>query len=139
MIKNLIAISCIALSANANANCAATATNATGAVNFGNWHYDTKYKIAINNASGVEQTYEVCREGHAQFYDHTVHFSSTACDHYTIKNGEGLQKDLTLQVNTNFDKLKPHDRGVGLDAIIRIRGECNCDAHEHKVVPLIQG
>lgn len=136
MKKLLLLLTILLVSTNSFANCGATARSNTGAVRFGNFNYNAEFKISINNPTDVDQVYEVCREGHAQYRDHSQHFYAATCENYTIKAHEGLAKDLVTRVDTNFNRLKPHDRGVWLDAVIHIRGECSTDANEHKVVEL---
>lgn len=135
MYKKLAAIIILLASTNSFADCGATAKSNTEWIMHGHFHYWGVYNISINNTTDTDQTYEVCREAHAQFVDHTYHFSAASCEHFTIKAHEGLAQQLGTKLDTLFPTAGPTP-GVHLDAIIHIRGVCNADGYEHKVVPL---
>lgn len=134
--KKLLLLFILLISTNSFANCAATARANTGAVRFGDFQFDGVYAVSINNPTDVQQTYEICREVHSQYYNHTSHFQASDCYHVHIKAHEGLSQDSKLTLHTNYNRLEEHPKGVWLDTIIRIRGECNVDANEHIVVPM---
>lgn len=134
MYKKLAALTILLASTNSFADCAAVARIGTGAVLFGDFKFDNKYSISINNVTNERQTYEVCREIHTQYRDHTNHYQASECSHVHINPHEGLQQDFILTLHTNYNRLSEHPTHVYADSMVYIRGECNAEGNMHKLI-----
>jgi hypothetical protein len=139
MFKKLVLISCLALSVNAHANCAAVAKSDTEVMKTGKFTYPGYFEVSINNASGATQDYEICKELHSQFEKGAWHSKAVSCYNVTIKSGEGYQTRISDFTHTTYYVHSLAENWIYLDAIMTIRGECSTVAHENKQVSLIRG
>lgn len=135
--KKLLLLIILLASTNSFADCIVDAKIDTGRVPFGEFTFNGIFKANLANRTSEIQTYSICYEVHSQYKDHSHHFQTQRCDTITLNPNEYFNRDnIKVPLTTNYQYHHDVPKGVFIDAIVAIRGECSCYKDENKVVEL---